>query len=103
MYHFYNFGQSLKFRGGADSCSWESHGEGAQIGGKGLIAFRGRVRTKQLKSLCQVVNPPPSVGKLDPPLLTDHLPQDMLNILVVFFWSERICTVLAAQGLNMSE
>ena len=26
MYHFHNFGQSLKFRGGADS--WESRGEG---------------------------------------------------------------------------
>ena len=26
-------------------------GRGAQIGGKGLIAFRGRVRTIQLKSL----------------------------------------------------
>ena len=43
MYHFHNFGQSLKFRGGADS--WESREESAQIGGKGLIAFRGRVRT----------------------------------------------------------
>ena len=43
MYHFHNFGQSLKFRGGADS--WERVERGAQIGGKGLIAFMGKVRT----------------------------------------------------------
>ena len=40
MYHFHNFGQSLRFRGGADSVE-----RGAEIGGEGLIAFRGRVRT----------------------------------------------------------
>ena len=43
MYHFHNFGQSLKFRGGPTVGRGVERG--AQLGGKGLIAFRDRVRT----------------------------------------------------------
>ena len=45
MYYLNNFGQSLKFRGGAGPTVGSRVERGAQIGGKGLIAFRGRVRT----------------------------------------------------------
>ena len=43
MYHFHNFGQSLNLGEGPTVGSRVERG--AQIGGRGLIAFRGRVRT----------------------------------------------------------
>ena len=44
MYHFHNSGQSLKFRRAKQLTVGSRVERGAQIGGKGLIAFRGRVR-----------------------------------------------------------
>ena len=51
MYHFHNSGQSLTFRGGAVGSRVE---RGAQIGGKGLIAFRGRVRRVGISGQAQI-------------------------------------------------
>ena len=67
MYHFHNFGQSLKFRGRADS--WESRGEGCSNRWKRSHRIQGRVRTNTTEVLQDNIYVP-DVDAVGEPTLT---------------------------------